>query len=236
MLVLADAGFYFFELLESFADTGAHLAWRVGASVEMPLVAALADGSYTAPEANPDGELVTVITTVTDPHELGAVEAAASYAQRWEHESALGEVKTRLSESEAVLSLQSPPMVIAHVRGLLLAHYAVRSLMCRAANGAGYDPDRMGFTHAVRVVRRDAEGGAAFSPRPAPLVTGTGGGRDRGSTQPAPAPLSLPPAGHTRTSQLLPGQTPYRCRHHAPARARPRTRTDIRRLDQRHWS
>ena len=59
----------------------------------------------------------------------------------------------------------APPLVVsAQVWGVLLAHYAVREVMARAADGAGYDPDRMGFAHAVRVVRRAAQGGAAFSP------------------------------------------------------------------------
>ena len=54
-------------------------------------------------------------------------------------------------------------MVAAQVWGLL-AHYAVRDLMHQGADGAGYDPDRMGFTHSVRLMRRAAEGGTAFSP------------------------------------------------------------------------
>jgi hypothetical protein len=204
MLVLADAGFYSWDLWRAYADSGTQLAWRVGASVELPLVTALLDGSYTAllfaprtrratkdhlvaaaraggevdpararlvravdytvPEANAEGELITVITTVADPRELSATEVAGAYAQRWEHESALGEVKNRLLTPGAVLSSQSPSMITAQVYGILLAHYAVRSLMFQAADGAGYDPDRMGFTHAVRVVARTAQGGAVFSP------------------------------------------------------------------------
>lgn len=204
MLVLADAGFYSFELFEAYAGTGADLAWRVGASVELPLVRPLSDGSYTAlvfapntrrvvkdrllaqaragqevdserarlvravdytvPEANPGGELITLVTTVLDPRELGAVELAGAYAQRWEHETVLGQVKRRLITPGTVMASQSPLMVTAQVWGVLLAHYAVREVMARAADGAGYDPDRMGFTHAVRVVRRAAQGGATFSP------------------------------------------------------------------------
>lgn len=204
MLVLADAGFYSFELFGAYADTGARLAWRVGASVELPLVKALGDGSYTTlvfaartrratkdaliakaragrevdpartrlvravdytvPEANPGGELITVITDVLDPRELSAAQMAPAYGQRWEHQSALSEVKRHMRGSGAVLSSQSPPMVQAQVWGLLLAHYAVRALMGEAADGIDEDPDRLSFTHALRVVRRAARPGAAFSP------------------------------------------------------------------------
>jgi hypothetical protein len=48
MLVLADAGFYSWDLWRRFADTGADLAWRVGASVSLGLLRWLHDGSYLA--------------------------------------------------------------------------------------------------------------------------------------------------------------------------------------------
>ena len=48
MLVLADAGFYSFELFNAYAATRADLAWRVGASVSVGLVRWLHDGSYLA--------------------------------------------------------------------------------------------------------------------------------------------------------------------------------------------
>lgn len=204
MLVLADAGFYSFELFDTFAERGAALAWRVGASVELPPIRALADGSYTSlvfapntrratkdaliaaaraggqvdtararlvravdytvPDAKPEGELVTVLTQVLDPRQLSAQQMAAAYGQRWEHETALAEVKRYLRGPGVVLSSQSPPMVQAQVWGLLLAHYAVRALMCEAADDLEQDPDRASFTHALRVVRPAARGGAAFSP------------------------------------------------------------------------
>jgi len=94
---------------------------------------------------------------------LDALEMAGAYAQRWEHETVLGEVKRRLIGPGTVRSSQTPSMITAQVYGILLGHYAVRSLMLGAADGAGYDPDRMGFTHAVRVVSRTAQSGAAFS-------------------------------------------------------------------------
>jgi hypothetical protein len=38
--------------------------------------------------------------------------------------------------------------------GILLAHYAIRALLCQAADEAGYDLDRLSDVAAVRVVRR----------------------------------------------------------------------------------
>ena len=48
--------------------------------------------------------------------------------------------------------------------GLLLAHRAVRTLMLKAARKAELDPDRLSFTHAVRVVRRKLAERPAFPP------------------------------------------------------------------------
>ena len=51
--------------------------------------------------------------------------------------------------------------------GLLLAHYAIRSLMSEAAASAGLDPDRLSFLRSINVVRRQVTGQAAFSPQTA---------------------------------------------------------------------
>jgi Transposase DDE domain len=204
MLVLADAGLYPYELFNSFAATGADLAWRIGASVSVGHLRWLPDGSYLAliyaaglsaqrrarlveqaraghvvpvelarvvrvvedavPDHNPDGELIVVITTVLDPHDLPAVELAGAYHQRWEEESALDELKTDLRGRGEVLRSKTPDLVEQQMWGLLLAHYAVRALLLDAADPAGYDPDRMSFVKGVRVVRRQVTDQAAITP------------------------------------------------------------------------
>jgi hypothetical protein len=55
-------------------------------------------------------------------------------------------------------------MVRQEIWALLLTHYAVRKLMCRAADEAGYDPDRLSFTRSLRVIRRQVTDQADFSP------------------------------------------------------------------------
>jgi hypothetical protein len=205
MLITADAGFYSWQLWDLYAGTGAALCWRAGASVALPLVRRLADGSYlalifapdttaarkaallaaaragdqadadrarlvraaeyTVPDrGGQDSELICVITTVLDPSELTAAEMAYAYHQRWEHESGLDEIKTHLRAAGGILRSQSPDMVEQEMWGLLLAHYAIRELMCRAADQAGHDPDRVSFLRAVRVARRQAGEPAAFPP------------------------------------------------------------------------
>jgi hypothetical protein len=203
MLVLADAGLFSWELFNRYADTGADLAWRVGASVSIGHIRWLPDGSYlalvyqsgltaqrrrrlveqaragdipddvarvvrvveyTVPDRNPDGELIAVVTTILDPYEVPAIDLAAAYQQRWEEESALGEIKTDLRGRGEVLRSKTPDLVEQQMWGLLLAHYAIRALLVDAADPAGYDPDRMSFTQGIRVVRRQVTDQAAITP------------------------------------------------------------------------
>jgi hypothetical protein len=148
MLLLADSGFYSFELFNAFAMRGADLAWRVGASVSIGLVRWLPDGSYLAliykpglsaerrrrlaqtvtdgghvpadvarlvrvidyavPNRNPDGDLITVITTLLDPHEVPGVDLANAYHDRWEEESTPNEIKSDLRGRGEVLRSKPP--------------------------------------------------------------------------------------------------------------------------------
>lgn len=172
MLLLADSGFYSFELFNTFAATSADLAWRIGASVSPGRVRWLPDGSYlaliyrpglsaerrrrlaqtvtdggqvaadtarlvrvvdyTVPDRNPDGDLITVITTVLDPHEVSGMDLANAYHERWQEETALGEIKSDLRGRGEVLRSKTPDLVEQQMWGLLLAHYAIRALLIRS--------------------------------------------------------------------------------------------------------
>ena len=88
-----------------------------------------------------------------DPLSLSE-ELAALYAERWEIENALDELKTHLRGARIVLRSKTPDGVAQEFYGLLLAHFAIRGLMHEAALKADVDPDRLSFTQTVRVVRR----------------------------------------------------------------------------------
>lgn len=115
-------------------------------------------------EGNGTGELVCVITSVLDPAEATAEELAAAYHQRWECENLIDEVKTHQRGPGRVLRSRSPDMVRQEIWALLLTHYGIRKLMCRAADEIGEDPDRLSFTRSIRVIRRQVTGQADFSP------------------------------------------------------------------------
>jgi hypothetical protein len=63
-----------------------------------------------------------------------------------------------------VLRSKTPALVRQEFWGLLLAHFAMRGLMHEAALQADEDPDRLSFSHAVRVIRRKLPLFAALSP------------------------------------------------------------------------
>jgi hypothetical protein len=189
MLCLADRQFFGYALWRAAAATGADLLWRVKRNLRLPREAALADGSYLTTVYPGDKDrrrrtggvrvrvveyrlqgiagaepLYRLVTTLLDPAQAPAAELAALYHERWEIEGALAELKTRLRGARVVLRSKAPELVRQEFWGLLLAHFAVRGLMHEAALRADEDPDRLSFSHAVRVVRRKAPLFAALSP------------------------------------------------------------------------
>jgi len=98
--------------------------------------------------------LYRLITTILDPDQAPAVELIQLYLERWEFETALDEWKTHLRGARTVLRSQTPELIRQECYGLLLAHFALRGIMHQAALRGGRDPDRLSFTHAVRVVHR----------------------------------------------------------------------------------
>ena len=188
MLVLADRNFYGFKLWHTACATGAKLAWRVKANLKLPVQQMLPDGSYLSTvfdsrdHARRSGQTVRVIeytlhdsatpvqdsyrlvTNILDPQAAPALELAALYHERWEIESVLDEFKTHLRANSTVLRSKTPKLVQQEMWGLLLAHFAIRQLMVQAAWPRGLDPDRLSFTHAVRVIKRKMPQAATIPP------------------------------------------------------------------------
>jgi hypothetical protein len=120
---------------------------------------------YQVPGRDGDGtgELIALITTITDPRAAPAPLLARAYHERWEHETGNDQLKTHLRGPGQVLRSKSPGMVRQEIYGYLLAHHAISALICQAATEADIDPDRVKFTRTVRIVRR-AIGPADFPP------------------------------------------------------------------------
>jgi hypothetical protein len=113
---------------------------------------------YEIPDRDGDGsgELIALITTITNPAAASAHELAQAYCQRWEEETGNDQLKTHLRGPGSVLRSKSPDMVRQEIYGYLLTHYAILALICRAATEADIDPDRVKFLRTVRIIRRRA--------------------------------------------------------------------------------
>jgi hypothetical protein len=120
---------------------------------------------YEVPDREGDGkgELIALVTTITDPRQASAAALAQAYHERWEHETGNKQLKTYLRGPGRVLRSQSPDMVRQEIYGYLLTHYAISALICTAATNAGVDPDRVKFKRTVRIIRRRVAD-PAFSP------------------------------------------------------------------------
>jgi hypothetical protein len=193
MLVLADRGFFSFDLWKSAQESGADLLWRMKSNHVLPLERRLGDGSFLSwiypsqkdrnnhtnglavrvveyrldPAATSAGEEETtyrLLSTIVDPKRAPAHELAALYGERWEFETALDELKTHQRSPRVVLRSKMPEGVTQEVYGYLCVHYAVRWLMHSVAHAARGDPDRLSFTRTLRVARRTTVSHPGFSP------------------------------------------------------------------------
>lgn len=179
MLVLCDAGITCFQVIEQARRRGAHVLGRLpSATWKQPWVR-LHDGSYLVqvsqqgkqrgepartlriieyqiknPQTGELGEPVRLVTTLLDPQRYPLCALIPLYHERWEIEQGLDEVKTHLSLSRRTLRSKSPQAVEQELYGLLLAYFAVRTLMYAAALQAGWDADEVSFVHTVNVVQR----------------------------------------------------------------------------------
>ena len=117
---------------------------------------------YDVPDRDGEGELIALVTTITDWRAAPAAVLAGAYHERWQHETANAQLKTVLRGPGRILRSGSPELVEQEIWGYLLPAWAVAALIADAASAAWIDPGRVSFTKAVRVIRRAA--GPAFPP------------------------------------------------------------------------
>lgn len=187
-LLLADRAIYSFARWQAAKGRGAELLWRMKSNHVLPVEEPLADGSYlssiydSTDKKRRSGVAVRVIeytledptrpaepryrllTTILDPDRAPASELAVVYAERWEIENTLDELKSHQRGARLVLRSKSPEGVYQEAWGYLLVHYAIRHLMHEVALDAKLDPDRLSFTRTLRVARRTTHSQPGFSP------------------------------------------------------------------------
>ena len=89
-----------------------------------------------------------------DAGKFSAQLLACEYHQPWEGENTMDEMKVHLLGQKTHIRSQRPKEVVQEIYGLLLKHWAVRSLSFQTASNASISPLRLSFTGTLRVVRR----------------------------------------------------------------------------------
>jgi hypothetical protein len=168
MLLLADRGFPSKWLWKLFTDAGADLVWRAKEPIATRVVKHLPDGSYLARfgKGQPvtvrviefalegSDEIYRLLTNLLDPDLAPARELAALYAERWEVEILIKEIKTRQCSGRPLRSLTE-----LGVRQEFWAHCVLhrisRQLVYQAAiTISDRDPDRISFSLAQDAITR----------------------------------------------------------------------------------
>ena len=101
----------------------------------------------TVREARVDHQVL--VTTLLDHRQVSKDDLSALYAQRWNVELDLRNLKTTTGMD--VLSCQTPQMNEKQLWVHLLAYNVIRLLMAQAASNAGVDPRGLSFKHTVQL-------------------------------------------------------------------------------------
>ncbi len=179
MLVTLDAGFQSIALWSGIRQTGAQVLGMLKQGTLQAQGQRLSDGSvltqmaptwrslYPCTHALPvrvlsyritdarvgqPDKIFRLATTLLDPVAAPASALIALYHERWEIELVIDEVKTHQLLSRRTLRSQTPEGVRQEIYGWLLAHYALRAWMHRAALQADLDPEQLSFSQALVAV------------------------------------------------------------------------------------
>ena len=169
MIVLGDRNFAAADLIAALAERGADLLIRIKAGRRLPVCARCADGSFIsrigpvevrviccqitlATPAGRRSEVYQLVTTVTDA-DCPATEIVGLYHQRWEIETAYGELKQSLLGGR-VLRARTPAGLEQEIYAVLAAYQALRIAIADATvTRPDVDPDRGSFTVALHAAR-----------------------------------------------------------------------------------
>ena len=190
MLCLADRGFNGYEHWCSAKASGAQLLWRCPANRQLPVIKVLSDGSfiseirpskgalrndkravqtvrvieYSVPDTAGGQTRYRLLSTLLDPVRAPALELAALYHERWEVEGVFDELKTHLQQRRRVLRSKTPELVRQEFFAWVMAHYAVRWLMCSGAQQHDLPPRRLSFVANVQLFKREQTRSGSFPP------------------------------------------------------------------------
>jgi hypothetical protein len=171
MVLLADRNFDAATFITQAAATGADLLIRLKANRRPPQLGRHRDGSITSRIGGTDVRIIEaritvtaadgsrrrehyrLVTTLLDPERYPAAELIELYHQRWDIETAYLALKHTLTGGR-VLRSRTPAGVEQELWALLATYQILRIAMTDATDSRpGVDPDRAGFSVALRAAR-----------------------------------------------------------------------------------
>lgn len=186
MLILADRNFFSFDLFNAIDAQGAAFVCRIQRGMKFGPERSLSDHSalvtiYSSDDRNklngkqarliqyrPAGsdknQVIFLLTNILDPGKASAEELAHLYHERWEYENALDELKTHLCDASLTMRSKTPDLVKQEFWGTQMTYYVIRHTMFLAAANRHLDPDRLSFTHTVKVISRTLVRASDFPP------------------------------------------------------------------------
>jgi hypothetical protein len=114
----------------------------------IPETMTLRELQFEVTEPNCEPEMITVVTTLTDPVAYPKEDIAALYGYRWNAELDIRDIKQTLGLDQA--RCKRPEMVRREVWVTLLAYNLIRKLIATAAARHGKQPRQLGFTLACQ--------------------------------------------------------------------------------------
>jgi hypothetical protein len=185
-LCLGDRLYANYKLASIIQNTGARYLLRIKSDVRLDCDQVLEDGSFVSKLYHGDRlqskefvevrvieytvkhgeatEAIRLITNMMTCADATNAELAELYHERWEFENANKEYKQELNAYLDVLRSKTPELAEQELIGVLLLHYATRTMMHEAALRMGWDVDLLSFKHSISVIRRRAPQVGAFSP------------------------------------------------------------------------
>lgn len=187
-VVFLDCGFYAIWLLEQFEKKGAHVVCRLPASAKPKILEVLAPGDYIvkirgrvpiAPEEcqgrekthrtvwlrkrmieyKADGEVVRLVTDLTDPEQYSFQQIARGFHERWESEIGNDELKTHLlavagGACETTFRSKLPEGVRQEAYGLFVAYNLARSVMLASSRKHNVPARNLSFVRSLESMRQ----------------------------------------------------------------------------------
>jgi hypothetical protein len=93
-----------------------------------------------------------LVTSLLDPFQVPAATLITGYHERWEIELVMDEVDTHQRLLPQPFRSRMPAGVVQEFYGIVIAHYALRTLMADAAATRGGAPTRLSFTRTARLL------------------------------------------------------------------------------------